>query len=65
MAKSQKIILDIAQKLDIILAFFLYQSGNLYEVDKFIKNQPVIYNKWNAESILHALKDILLLFLLI
>ena len=31
MAKSQKIILDIAQKLDIILAFFLYQSGNLYE----------------------------------
>ena len=63
MAKSQKIILDIAQKLDIILAFFLYQSGNLYE--EFIKNQPVIYNKWNAESILHALKDILLLFLLI
>ena len=63
MAKSQKIILDIAQKLDIILAFFLYQSGNLYEED--IKNQPVIYNKWNAESILHALKDILLLFLLI
>ena len=63
MAKSQKIILDIAQKLDIILAFFLYQSGNLYE--KEIKNQPIIYNKWNAESILHALKDILLLFLLI
>ena len=63
MAKSQKIILDIAQKLDIILAFFLYQSGNLYEED--INNQPVIYNKWNAESILHALKDTLLLFLLI
>ena len=63
MAKSQKIILDIAQKLDIILAFFLDQIGNLYE--EYIKSQPVIYNKWNAESILHALKDILLLFLLI
>ena len=62
MAKSQKIILDIAQKLDIILAFFYIRVETF---TKDINNQPVIYNKWNAESILHALKDILLLFLLI